>query len=690
MKKTPRSRFIFLILLALSVHLGALSLTRAQESAEGPHVKVRWLAPTTLATSGSAMGFHFALEPGWHVYWKNPGDSGAAPKFVFSPESARVGPMQWPAPQRLPVAHLTNFGYSDEVVYWFRVQPNHAGKVKLEANLEWLVCKEECIPGFAKLSLSRIADSEGGERWQSKDKALLAKFQQRTPDANVPNPWKVVKAEILAGHLKITLQHSVPLADSLEYEVFPANAEWLQTGPVTYTRSESSLLTAKIPIQSTALAANMKSHLLVTSAVGVHELSDVQVSSSTSLTAAATATTESLWLLLLSALLGGILLNLMPCVFPVLSIKILSLLKSGSAPTQARLQDSSAYAAGVLFTFVGLGLIFLLLREAGASIGWGFQLQQPGIVLALAVLFWLMGLNFLGAFHFGDSVANFFGRRESPSSSFATGVLAVFVAAPCTGPFMGAALGAATTLSAPAALSIFASLGFGLALPYVALSLWPGLLRFLPKPGAWMETLKQFLAFPLFATVLWLLWVLTQQTDANFGLQASGILLVLSFCVWLANRSRRPGKIAASFVAVAVLLFTFTNLPKTESKAPLANDKGWAPYSATDISKARLNNQAVFVDFTAAWCITCQVNKQVVLNTTATQKIFQSQNVKLIRADWTQQDPEITKALAEFSRNSVPLYVFYPRGGGEPLILPQILSQSMIENLFSKTMEASQ
>ncbi|RYZ52060.1 MAG: glucan 1,4-alpha-glucosidase, partial [Proteobacteria bacterium] len=387
------------------------------------------------------------------------------------------------------------------------------------------------------------------------------------------------------------------------------------------------------------------------------------------------------FILLLSAFVGGIILNLMPCVLPVLSIKFFSLAK---VSPQTRFREAMLYTLGVLVTFTGLGALFLALRAGGAAIGWGFQLQSPPIVTALIVLFFVMGLSFLGFFEFGNSLTRAAGKFEN-TGAFATGCLSVFVATPCTGPFMGTALGAAATLPAIQALIIFFALGLGLASPFLALAFFPKLR--LPRPGNWMIVLRQVLAFPLFATVIWLLWVLGMQLGSDAWLYITSLGLLLSFAIWLAKERSMPYRVVAVLIALAGVIYTgrwVISAPLASATAKATEGKvAWLDYDPSLIKESAARKQAVFVDFTASWCVTCQVNKKAVLETDAADKIFAANNVRLIRGDWTNLDDKITTALAEFNRASVPLYLFYPADGGKPQILPQILQLSDIESLFT-------
>lgn len=646
----------------------------AAESAKGDHVRVSWLAPESFGPGRESVAILYSIEPEWHVYWKNPGDSGAAPKFTFKIDGAAAGPILWPRPERLPIAHLTNIGYDREVAFPFelRIAPG-AKRVGIDVKLEWLVCKEECLPGFATISLDRPVKA-GPAVWSERQRDTRDEYLARTPRPSADSPWKAVEARGSARGLALKLRASPPTDDVPE--VFPIDPEHWGAGAPGVENSGDSLVfsvpgndSGRVPASTSVLVADSNASW---------ELTDIPVIASADDGA-------SFWILLLSAFFGGILLNLMPCVLPVLSIKLFSLAKSEPA---ARVRESLAYTAGVIVTFTAIGAGFLALRAGGSAVGWGFQLQSPTVILALAVLFWLMGLNFFGFFELGTAVMNAAGRFGR-TGSFMTGVLSVFVAAPCTGPFMGTALGAAATLPALPSLGIFVALGGGLAAPFVAVCFVPGLFAKLPKPGAWMETLRQFLAFPLFGTVLWLLWILEMQTGSDGLFAAGSLLLTLTFAIWLGRGAKRARAAVAWLIALAAIATAAASLKETAGSAGIGSAAGagaesWAAYDRARLNEARAANQPVFVDFTAAWCITCQVNKKTTLNTTAIAELFARHDVLALRADWTKQDPAITAALAELGRSSVPVYAFYPAGGGAVRLLPQILTVSTMEQLFSQ------
>jgi thiol:disulfide interchange protein DsbD len=388
----------------------------------------------------------------------------------------------------------------------------------------------------------------------------------------------------------------------------------------------------------------------------------------------------------------------MPCVFPVLSIKVLSLVKhSGYSPALVRL-NGLAYTAGVVGSFVALAGILLAIRAGGAEVGWGFQLQSPAVVTALAFLLFAMGLSLSGALELGTSLAGFGQRLDTRTGlpgSFLTGVLATIVATPCTAPFMGTAIGFAMAAPAAVALAIFAALGLGLALPFLLLTFWPGLARHLPRPGRWMETLKQFLAFPIYATVAWLLFVLSQEVGPT-GLFAALIgLVAVGFAAWAlrlgslsggwSRRAWQGGALAALLVLIGLGVAIDRDrvgegAVAATATAPAAGE-AWQPFTQAKLDGLRAEGRPVFVNMTAAWCITCLVNERTALGSEAVQEAFRSRQVAYLKGDWTNRNPEITRLLEAHGRSGVPLYVFYPPGG-DPVVLPQILTQAtVIESL---------
>lgn len=669
-------------------HSAAAAAQSENEQASGDHVKLSWLAPDAFSrTQASRMGVYFEVDPGWHVYWRNPGDSGAAPRFEFESQDADVGQALWPAPSRLPIEHLTNLGYPGNVAYLFDVTPRaDAQQLEIKLDIEWLVCKVDCIPGFGQMALQRPV-KDGPSSWSRATQARVEQFVAQLPK-QTPAQLSAISDRVRADYSSGQLHLSFPAAAPQLRTLFPLQGNFVNAAqPLKEPRDGKqtfvfkTLPGAQPPSDLDFIAADQNgdywqlNNVPLRSAASVAQSPELKKShelkKSPELSKPPRLSYSAVFLLL-SAVLGGIVLNLMPCVFPVLSIKVMHLCDNHGSSAR-RLGQALAYSAGVITTFAALGIIFLLLRASGAAVGWGFQLQSPLVVLALIMLFWLMGLSFLGMLSFGDRLMQWAAQVRS-GSSFLMGMLAVFVAAPCTGPFMGAALGATVVLSPILAMAIFICLGVGLALPYLLLAALPGLVNRLPAPGQWMETLRQFFAFPMFATAIWLSAVLSKLVGPQVWWLISSLMLLTAFALWgngLSNQFARKSVLGFSVAAVAVLLVT---QPLAERGEPTEQSDGWQEFSQRQVERSQALGRAVFIDFTAAWCITCQVNKQLVLNTDAANELFQRNNILRLRADWTRYDKKITEALSQFGRNSVPLYVYYPAGGGAAEILPQILT----------------
>ncbi|WP_325027409.1 protein-disulfide reductase DsbD family protein [Microbulbifer pacificus] len=653
----------------------------AQETASGDHVRVRWLAPQQMGASAETLGFYFEVDPGWHVYWRNAGDSGAAPRFDIS-GNGDVGKILWPYPERLPIEHLTNLGYAGNVAYLFDVTARME-TLELAVNLEWLVCKVDCIPGFGSLTLSRPAgggNSGSESRWNQDDLTLRNHFLARVPQPSGQSPWQVERLTRRGDLLRLSLRNTSGRHRDGQPSVFPLDGELLQASQPTLEIDGDRVhfTFSKVPGAPAAEATGF----VVVDEGSAWQFDAIPIVAAPVVTAVLEEETQSFWLLVLAAFAGGVILNLMPCVFPVLSIKLFGLIDQGSG---SRVKEGLLYSAGVLATFAILGGLLMVLRAGGAAVGWGFQLQSPSVVLGLIVLFWLMALSFSGVFEFGHRLMLVAGH--SRGGSFVTGVLAVFVAAPCTGPFMGAALGAAAVMPAVYAMVIFLGLGAGLAAPFLLLCASPALLHRLPKPGPWMDRVRQLLAFPLYATVIWLLWVLGRMLGDTGWVIGTVLMLGLGFALWIGTSfsGSRRAKFAGYVMALLVLFTGFGTLSVPQRDALQGSPEllsGWQPFDAAAIAQARAENRAVFIDYTAAWCITCQVNKKLVLDTAPVQNMFHENDVLLIRADWTNQDSEITAALAELGRNSVPVYAWYAPGASTPELLPQILQERMIAALF--------
>ncbi len=696
--------------LAAVVATSAAAQSLPRFGAPEKHVDAELIAATDAIVPGQPLtvGLRLKHEHEWHTYWQVPGDSGLPTQIKWQlPAGFSAGAIAWPHPKRLPVGPLMNFGYEGETLLLTTVQVPAdlpvGTPVTLNAKASWLECKDVCIPGDAQVKLTLPVKAQAA----ASSSAALFKSTQ----ALVPGAVLTSTASIDANRIRLAL--ALPAGKTLDkFEFFPLEEGRIEPAAPQLLKSESGqaaiYLTAAKPI-----ASDFKALKGVVVANGGPAYANgwahvVQAPMSAAVAGAAAGATGaaedagssmSLWAALGTALLGGLILNLMPCVFPVLSLKLIGLAqhRTHSGPMAAH---GIAFAVGVVLSFVLLAALLIGLQQAGSALGWGFQLQTPWVVAALTVLFFAIGLNLLGVFEMtmGTGVANMraadnLASKSDWRGSFGTGVLAVIVASPCTAPFMGAALGYAITQPAVIALSVFAALGVGMAAPYVLLTLFPSLLAKLPRPGRWMEMFKQFMAFPMFATCVWLLWVLAQQVDAGGIALALGVLVAVGFTLWALGLSQRGARVFR-WVAVGggmLAALTFTPIATSEALAPGTRstaDAGWIEYSPEKLAQLRGEGKAVFVDFTAAWCVTCQLNKRVALRADSVKSRFAADNVVLMRADWTNRDEKITQALAQFGRNGVPLYVVYDRKG-EAAVLPELLTEGIVLAALDKVKEAS-
>jgi thiol:disulfide interchange protein len=629
------------------------------------------------------VGLQLAHQPHWHTYWKNSGDSGLPTQLTWTlPVGVMAGDIAWPAPQKIKIGSLTNFGYEGTVLLAVPLTITPAFKPSLlSSNLDiklkaqWLICKQECIPEEGEFALSiptkgstAINTAAFEAAFKAQPKTLLA-----TAGSGIPGS----KASIEGNALQFELQGLPVELRGKTLDVYPETAEviensaidsasgkqdwqgavWRITLPLSSQRSQSPAVMPLV-LRSGDLAwhtevavqgvwPKVASAATVSPGLAAALAANQPAVQNANLTAAPISLT--LFAALLGALLGGLILNLMPCVFPILALKVLGFTQH-AGDVKAHRRTGIAYFAGVVLSFVALGALFLALRAAGEQLGWGFQLQNPLVVAGLAVLFTVLGMNLMGVFEFGSvlpsSIAT--ARAKNPTvDSFLSGVLAVAIASPCTAPFMGASLGFALGLPAVEALLIFAAIGVGMALPYLAASFIPAIARALPKPGAWMNTFKKLMAIPMFATVVWLVWVLGQQLPLT------------------------PAESTASSHAA---LATKTTDPSTEL---------WQAWEPGRVDQILASGKPVFVDFTAAWCVTCQFNKKLTLSKPELLAEFDAKKVQLLRADWTRRDPAIGAALKDLGRSGVPVYVLYAPGKA-PQVLSEIISVDDVKAALAK------
>jgi len=732
-----RSHLAFALLLPL---FAALPAGAVSNSADAPHVHVQLVVPVSALNRGQATdaGLYFKIDLGWHVYWKNAGDAGEPPHIKWTlPEAITAGPLQFPAPKRLPLGPLMDFGYEDEVLFPFTLNAAPTAKpgpAILRAKVDWLVCQASCIPGKAELEVTReVLDHPGKAASVASDANLFKRLSGRLPkplpatmkasfqptkegfrisiatgqketeaaffpaDQDIvdnPAPQKIAsspKGLILDLKKDANLAANPPELKGL-IELSGGRAYEFAATPATGLKAADADTPAAIatpaPTQPTPVSAapnatptplappSLASSTIPSTPVQPSPFSASELLRATGL-----------------AFLGGILLNLMPCVFPVLFLKGLSLVNSGNEERHRLRVHGFVYAAGILISFWALVGVLLALKAAGATLGWGFQFQSPVFLSLMAGLLFFLGLSLAGQFEIGLTLTGAGGSlaaKQGYTGSFFTGVLAVVVATPCTAPFMGAALGYALSQSAAVTFAVFTALALGLAVPYVALTLQPAWTRILPKPGVWMEVLKQAVAVPIFGTAIWLAWVLAGAYGASLLAALLVGFLLLAIAGWFLGRwpARRWAAVVASLIVLAVIAISVLAPRKLaaapETSSSRASQGGWQPWSAQAVSLAQSAGRPVLVDFTAKWCLSCQVNERAALEQPEVEKALQDSNVLLLKADWTRYDDSITQALKSMGRSGVPAYALYTPGQDQPELLPEVLTPGIVIDAVSK------
>ena len=688
----------------LTALLAPMVADAASPAVRTDHLQSRLVAETAEAVPGSRITLGLLLEhdPHWHTYWRNPGDSGLPTELKLElPQGIVAEPIAWPHPQRFELSDIVNFGYGDRrlVPVTIRIPADYtAATLPVRASANWLICEVECIPGKAEYAFELPVRSQAAvdPRWTNDFAAARA---------DLPRASKAMLAVDDAGNaVSITLSGLDAGAEPSQWTWFPETPEivangarpaWQRTAQgwrAQWTKSEYFTALPK-DVALVAVDADGTAWRFAARSTGTAG------PASTATQAASPASSsvdgiEPLSLLpaLLFAFLGGLVLNLMPCVFPVLSIKAMGAL--GSADDRAQLRRHGLwYALGIVATFLLLAGVLLAMRAAGQQLGWGFQLQEPRFVAAVALLLFARGLSFSGVWEFGGRFTGA-GQRltdgHGARASFFTGALAVVVASPCTAPFMGTALGWALAQPAISALAVFVALGLGLAAPMLLLGFVPALARALPRSGPWLEGFRQLLAFPLYLTVVWLLWVYGEQTSALGMAWLLAALTSLAFALWIVGR--RPlmrsarlrmasAGVAAIGLAVALALPFMAPAPANDPApaATRAPDRAASePWSEQRLAELRAAGRPVLVNMTAAWCITCLANERVALSSDTVREALEARDVAYLKGDWTRRDEAITRYLQRHGRNGVPLYVLYPPGGGEPRVLPQLLTADSV------------
>ncbi|HKW80854.1 MAG TPA: thioredoxin family protein [Casimicrobiaceae bacterium] len=672
------------------------------------HVEAELVSAQAALVPGQPLtvALRLAMDRGWHTYWQNPGDSGLPTTIAWKlPPGISAGAIQWPAPQALPVGPLTNYGYEGQVLLLTDLaiarDSTFGSSVTLAARADWLVCKETCIPEGADLALtlpvaSRGAGTSGDSPWSTAIARTRAAFPQPLTGWNatatargsivdlVLTPAVGVAAPADIGKLRFFPYSAGQVEPSRAQTLTRIGAGWTLALPVAVQRVGEFTRVAGV-LESSARLSDRNRMASIDLPLAGTVVASALPERAAPLPLALGASGLSLGVAIAFALVGGVLLNLMPCVFPVLSLKVLRFAQHGGDRASMR-RHGLAFAGGVIVSFWLLAAALIALRAAGQYLGWGFQLQSPAVVAALALLFFLMALNLSGLFEIGtllpSSLVGWNAKNPLVNDAL-SGVLAVVVASPCSAPFMGAALGYALTESTGATWLVFSALGIGMALPYLALAWFPGWRARLPRPGPWMLRLKQFLAFPLYATVIWLVWVLGAQLDNNAVGRMAAALLLVALALWAWRTMRSGGAAGWGAVAIAgIACAALVGAPVVsgvagDAQSSAADSGPWQSYTPQRVAQLIDAGRPVFVDFTAAWCVTCQVNERLVLKTDAVQQAFAQDNVALVRADWTRRDREIGAALAALGRDGVPVYVLY-RPQKEPLLLSELLTQQEV------------
>jgi len=678
------------------------AFVNVQAQFDGPsRVQAEIVSEVTSIQPGSSFraAITLKMDRGWHIYWSNPGDTGLQTSIEWRlPEGFTVKSLEWPYPERIAEEHLVVYGWHGTKTFLAEIYADESvqsGKsVIISADVSWLVCADVCMPGDETVQIELPVKNSPAQS----NTGLLEFFAAAAVELPIKNSGWKFSAAVKNNELKI--HAAVPewfKGDLKDIYFFPD-----QTGFIRYNGSQTLQMSGTsyvltIPLEETdlTLSDTLTGVLFSESGwrgPGSEKAAEISVVISNDI--ADNSGLGSIWFAILFSFLGGIILNLMPCVLPVLSIKIMGFIKQAHDEHIAPWKHGVSFTFGVLASFLALAGLLLVLKAGGEQLGWGFQLQSPSFLIVLSVFMFLFGLSLLGVFEIGTSMTTVGGgaqKLQGLTSSFVSGILATIVATPCTAPFMGSALGYALSQPVWAALVVFFFLGLGMAFPFLIISSIPALLKYVPKPGRWMQSLEQFMGFLLAATVVWLLWVLGIQTGTNALIIVLLNLLIVSLAAWIYGRwgnlamPKRTRSIA--IILTAVLIFGSTgwviaNIDKYAVSAAQAEmtDGGidWQEFSEEKLQGLLAENRAVFIDFTAAWCLSCQVNEQTAFTSDEVQQEFINLNITALKADWTKRDARIAQALAKYGRNSVPLYVLYDGRNPEPQILPEIITPGIV------------
>ncbi len=617
----------------------------------------------------SLIGIRMDMQKNWHTYWKNPGDSGGPIKVNWSHnDNVSISEIYWPTPSLIPYEPLMTYGYKNFVIFPFEIINSNNKNSFIEASIDFLICDDICVPekAFIKTNLQDIETDNSLYDWFLK----------------VPAQTLPVKASLVKDFIEIRFSSPFNVTSAIFFVDDQDIVE--HASDQILVKEENNYLLRIKKIDDLESFNNLSGVISINNNESFKINAEIDGAQQNSLNI-------SFLQAIIFAFVGGLILNLMPCVFPIISLKVLSFISmSNQSPTKIRAHALS-FCSGVMLSFIMIGLAMILLKQAGLFLGWGFQLQSPVVVGLLSLLMFVIGLVLLSDINIGSSLTRLGGVGSSDKliGSFSTGILAVIVASPCTAPFMGAALGYALIQPSGVTLPVFSALGLGFAFPYFILSASPSLVNYLPKPGSWMVTLKEFFAFPMFATSIWLIWVFSFQTSSNEVIFLLITILLISLLIWIASKINKPNYSTIIFVfAVFIIFFQFRDIPSKEIQSPNAlklESFNYVEWNENIENEYQNKNQAYLINFTAAWCITCQTNDKIALSRPNIKEYIYENNIEYIVADWTNKNDKILKTLEFYNRNGVPLYIFWKPGMKESKILPAILTEQILLDSFNNS-----
>ena len=617
----------------------------------------------------SLIGIRMDMQKNWHTYWKNPGDSGGPIKVNWSHnDNVSISEIYWPTPSLIPYEPLMTYGYKNFVIFPFEIINSNNKNSFIEASIDFLICDDICVPekAFIKTNLQDIETDNSLYDWFLK----------------VPAQTLPVKASLVKDFIEIRFSSPFNVTSAIFFVDDQDIVE--HASDQILVKEENNYLLRIKKIDDLESFNNLSGVISINNNESFKINAEIDGAQQNSLNI-------SFLQAIIFAFVGGLILNLMPCVFPIISLKVLSFISmSNQSPTKIRAHALS-FCSGVMLSFIMIGLAMILLKQAGLFLGWGFQLQSPVVVGLLSLLMFVIGLVLLSDINIGSSLTRLGGVGSSDKliGSFSTGILAVIVASPCTAPFMGAALGYALIQPSGVTLPVFSALGLGFAFPYFILSASPSLVNYLPKPGSWMVTLKEFFAFPMFATSIWLIWVFSFQTSSNEVIFLLITILLISLLIWIASKINKPNYSTIIFVfAVFIIFFQFRDIPSKEIQSPNAlklESFNYVEWNENIENEYQNKNQAYLINFTAAWCITCQTNDKIALSRPNIKEYIYENNIEYIIADWTNKNDDILKTLESYNRNGVPLYIFWKPGMKESKILPAILTEQILLDSFNNS-----